>query len=37
MPTRRGDFNGPFHMLLTLDFLKIKFLFTGSCVGPTIR
>jgi hypothetical protein len=36
MPTRGGDLNGSFHMLLTFDLPKIKFLFTRSRVGPII-
>jgi hypothetical protein len=35
-PAGGGDFNGSFDMLLTFDLPKIKFLFTGSRVGPII-
>jgi hypothetical protein len=36
VPAGGGDFDGTFYMLLTFDFPKIKFLFTGSRLGPTV-
>jgi hypothetical protein len=34
--TGSSDFDGAFHVLLTLDFPEIKLRFSGSCIRPTI-
>jgi hypothetical protein len=36
VPTGGGHFHRAFHMLLAFDLAEIKFLFAGSCLGPTI-
>jgi len=36
VPARSGDFDGPFHMLLTFDLAEIEVLFTASCAGPSV-
>jgi len=36
VPTSGGHFHRSFHMLLAFDLAEIKFLFAGSCLGPTI-
>jgi hypothetical protein len=37
VPACRGDFDGAFDMLLTLDLPEIQVLFNGTDVGPTVE